>query len=109
VAQCLDIPCTNALVQIIQNGDCGYGRDSSLSFASNGLVYVSFMNYSPFAIKRKVSLAVLQQQKNTTGEKGTYYSRDLEYRKNMYATELEFGSRNTDDICKFSYLLPPSF
>jgi len=96
VAQCMDISCSEALVQILGIGNCGYGRDSSLAFStiSPYYVYVSFMNYSPLTFFRKASLAVLTQQTgNSTLDVTAYKSSE---RENVVANY----PRDIDDICK---------
>ena len=60
VAQCLDVACSDALVQVVATAQCGFGRDSSLSFSPLGYVYVSFLDYKVGRFK-KAALAVLVQ------------------------------------------------
>ena len=95
VTQCLNLNCTNSLVQVVATGNCGYGRDSSIAFTSTGYVYVSFMNYSPIARLRKTALAILQQNLNAT-----HSIHPTMADKNFFPRNDQF---TTEDICKFSY------
>ena len=109
MAQCLDLECTTALVQIIKVGNCGYGRDSSLAFAKNGMVYVSYMNYSPLSVERKLALAVLMQSSNSQSETNDHYYPF--YLSNHLIKPRERNikfTRSTDDICQSDYSYPPS-
>ena len=93
--QCLNLECTDSIVQVIANGNCGYGRDSSIAFTSTGYVYVSFMNYSPIARLRKTSLAILQQNLTATPALDPHHTKkNFKERNNQFTTE---------DICKYSY------
>lgn len=98
VAQCVDITCSQAIVQVIGVGKCGYGRDSSLTFSTESpyYVYVSFMNYSPIAKLRKTSLAVLTQVDENNSSFGEYYILDHE----RLIANSKMTPRDIDDICQ---------
>lgn len=110
MAQCLDVACSDAVVQVVATAQCGFGRDSSISFSPLGYVYVSFLDYKVGRFK-KAALAVLVQADSDAAAEhrsevsplalGNYLSSDVRAAMASNGHERAHGLKlDIDDICQ---------